>query len=269
MLNQVQATISNFSHSKTLKRGIGLLLLTSLLLFVVVAGRLSGRPQLPSVIIMPVSAALAEHKLLLTDRWIPASWGWLWQLRDQLLGQRKTIGIDSLIFSLKIAPEAFIAADFQGEPGFVGTNGLRIWMLSDFELNAIEQRLEGMVKTGNVEKISSPRFVTGDGIEAQASVADSIATINGQQKVSVTMSIFPRIYADSTDLTVAITYTESTTNQSAVTVGLGGIHMIQVRTNLEFAARLQIPSGCGAFLLGSNRKPTAVIMFAKLPPVKK
>ncbi len=269
MLNQVPVAATNLNHSKTLKRGIGLLLLIALLFLIVVAGLTSGHPQLPTVILMPVSEARAGHRLLLADRWFPASWGWLWQLRDQFLGQRKTIKIESFIFSIRVAPEAFIAANFQAEPEFVGASGLRVWVLNDLTLNAIQRRVERMEQTGGVEKISSPQFTTGDGIEAEASVTDLVATIGGPQKVGITMNTFPRIYAAATDLTVAITYTEPITNQAAVTLGLGGTNRIQVRTNLEFAASLQIPRGSGVFLLGGNQKSTAVIIFAKLPPVKK
>jgi hypothetical protein len=95
MLHQAQAIPTNLNRSKSFKRRMGLLLLIATLVLIGWAGLLSRRPQVPTVIVLPMSEARAGHKPLLRDRWIPTSWSWLWRLQGRLLGPRKAIEIDT------------------------------------------------------------------------------------------------------------------------------------------------------------------------------
>ena len=64
----------------------------------------------------------------------------------------------------------------------------------------------------------------------------------------MSLDCFPRIRRQSTDLFVDVTFSEATTNPAGAAT-LAPPAVISIQTNLDIAARVQIPKGSGVLLL--------------------
>ncbi|HTD85764.1 MAG TPA: hypothetical protein VK850_04245, partial [Candidatus Binatia bacterium] len=80
--------------------------------------------KLPELVLLPPTTTITHNPL--PERWIPGSWGWMWWLRDALLGKRTPVNCDAEVFQLTELP-AVGALDL-GKPA-LATNGLQMWSL--------------------------------------------------------------------------------------------------------------------------------------------
>src|SRR5439155_8413433 len=100
--------------------GVGLLLL-----------RPESRPPAP-VVLLPLPYK-APVRVPMPDRWIPPSWGWLWRLKESILGKRKVISLDIAGFDLEDRSEAFLSALSLRPPDCADTNGIKVWLIGEAE----------------------------------------------------------------------------------------------------------------------------------------
>jgi len=85
----------------------------------------------------------------------------------------------------------------------------------------------------------------------------------------LTLGCFARVRPDSTDLFASILLSEIVSN-AAARPGGSSLVSVSIQTNIDAALRVQIPKGCGMFLLdevpaGSSRKRIGVIIDPPQP----
>ena len=227
-------------------------------------------PPAPAIVI-PLHNGIPTQKPTLPERWIPPTWGWLWRLKESVLGRRKVITLNTTIIDCEGLSNFVASALSLWEPHFTDTNGLQVWILGDRELDALRRRLE---RTPGNNVLSSPRVTTADGIEARLSDSTMISIDGTQRDAGVVVDFLPRFRRDVTDLFALISHSGAVTNQAATTTGMPQANLVAIRTNFAAAVRIQIPKGSGVFLLGNehgvtNGKSIGVIISATLPPPKK
>jgi hypothetical protein len=66
------------------------------------------------------------------------------------------------------------------------------------------------------------------------------------------LDCFARVHSKSTDLFVNVTVSEALTNLAVTAAAQRPAASVSIQTNLDIAARLQIPKGSGALLLNST-----------------
>lgn len=182
-------------------------------------------------------------------QWTPAtpSWAWMWRLGDKLFGQRKPVNIYGEIVMFPGSTDSvMLAAQVLGKPGFLGQNGLNIWLVQEGELNSLRERLK---QTPGSHFVTRPRISTADGVGASLFTGESISLNGAANDVGLKVGCFARVHKESTDLFVDVTYSEALTNQGAITDDARPIASVSIQTNLDVAARLQIPKGSGVVLL--------------------
>src|SRR6266576_3830980 len=83
------------------QRRRGILILLAILL-VALSFWLFHRPPPPSpaIIVFPLPYQIPHTKVPLPDRWIPRSWGWMWRLKEAVLGRAKPIALGSTVFEV-------------------------------------------------------------------------------------------------------------------------------------------------------------------------
>lgn len=241
---------SNYRRAALFGAGL-LLLLTALLL------AFRGEPPLPSVLLLnrPLSPPVLPRDRL--SQWIPPSrtWGWANTVEDLLFGHRKAVNFDQEIFA--VSQQDGIAHSLGlGLPAFSRSSNLSVWFLSPGELKALRGRLEPVV-----ERINRAGINTAEGIGTGLFVGESVVLEGVTNQVGVEANYFARIRSNTTDLFANVQFSELETNE------FNGPDSpppnVVVRTNLDFTARMQIPTGCGFFLLNSSgpaKKCTAVIV---------
>jgi len=99
-------------------------------------------------------------------------------------------------------------------------------------------------------------------------VGESIVLNGSTNDVGLKAAFFPRVRKESTDLFAVISFSELVTNQPDVPYGFKAGSVVSIRTNLDFAARLQVPKGSGFLLLDGNSVGAARKRFGALiePP---
>ena len=95
------------------------------------------------VIVMPLPYTIPRQKVSLFDRWVPrrASWGWLWRLKETLLGRPKVCDLTATVVDFAGSGESFLTSHPLPTPAFTDANGLRIWLLSQTELSTLNRSL--------------------------------------------------------------------------------------------------------------------------------
>jgi hypothetical protein len=230
-----------------------LLALTGLVAFI----RPGGSPLAPVIVFS--EPYLVPSPISLFARWIPttAGWAWLWRLKEAVCGKIKPVSIDTDILTLsKTFTPTFGTPTFDGV-GSVDATRLRVWLLDAAELKSFRQQLKTV--TG-VVLVNSPRMITGDGIGASMFVGETIVLNGATNETGVRVAYLTRVRHDLIDLTAAIAFVESVTNEPLA---------VALQTNLNVKARFQIPKGKGVFLLQSfpsqtNQSAMGVIVSAKL-----
>jgi hypothetical protein len=190
--------------------------------------------------------------LLLRDRLfqeIPAapSWAWLWRLQDKLFGRRKPVNIYANIITFPDSVRAALLSSWVlASPSFLDASGLQVWLLPDAELKALHERLR---QTPGVDFLSRPRITTADGGGARMLMGGPISLNGSNNYVGLKLDCFPRVHSKSTDLFVSVTFSEVLTNPAVTAAALRPGALVSIQTNLDIAARLQIPKGNGVLLL--------------------
>jgi hypothetical protein len=212
---------------------------------------------------MPQSTSLFE-------RWVPLSWGWLWRLKEAVFVRRK-VDLEATIVELGDASGPALSGLALGEPSFTDTNGLRVWLLEETKVDEMRRQIARVA--GN-RVLSCSRISTADGIGASVFVGDPILVNGATNFVGTALDCFTRVHHDSTDLTANFRFSEVVTNQPVMTNGLPSEAVVSVQTNLDVAARLQIPMGGGVFLVDAGSKATngkrmGVILSARSPKARK
>jgi hypothetical protein len=188
--------------------------------------------------------------LLVRDRlvqWIPTAspWTWIPHLEDLLFGRRKPVNLYSDIVEIPHTVADGLSSQPRsnlGPPSFSTTNGLQIWVLDGRELKSLRDYLKN---SGDAHFLSHPRISTADGVEASMFVGESVLLYGTTNSVGLKAAFFPRARKACTDLFAMISFTDLATNQD----GLKTAGTVSIRTNLDIAARLQVPLGSGLFLL--------------------
>jgi len=205
-------------------------------------------------------------------RWIPhtSSWSWLWRVKDSVFGRPKPVNLQ--ISVIEVADSAqLIASHFSlAHPMAAQSNGLRVWLLPDPELDQLRRQL----KNDEANRfVNSARISTADEIAASLFTGETIVVKGSTNSVGLGVEVFPRVQRDSTDLTARILFSEAVTNLHLAGLEATSTAGISILTNLDVAARFQIPETGGVFLVnsgraGTNGKSTALILSAKQPGKK-
>jgi len=183
-------------------------------------------------------------------QWIPTASSWLPKVEDALLGPRKPVKVFAHIIALPMSPDENLPyLSTIGRPAFLATNGLQVWLLSGAKVAALRNKLKGAF---GVDYINQPRISTADGAEASLFVGESISLNGSTNEVGLRTAFFPRVHEDFTDLIAVVSFSELVTNQSGILTGGKATSPVWIRTNLDVAARLQVPKGSGLFLLNGR-----------------
>jgi hypothetical protein len=177
-------------------------------------------------------------------------WGWLWRLRSALLPANPTIDIETGLVRLTNSDKSLLVEALEGRTPFANSNGVRVWVLSEQELDLFGRRLEQ--KRDYSVRVS--RMTTGPGVLANQSMTTTVPIDGAQVPVgdSLTQAVLKR--GKSVELTGSFISWEAVTNTS--TRPSGQKEIISLRTNLTLAANLFILPGQGVFLLDTNRANT-------------
>lgn len=261
---------SLFQTSPSVRRGSILAgVVVACIAFVVV---FSHAPPPRPILVLPQPYHPPARRAAWPSRWIPVkpSWGWLWRLKEWVLGRPKPIDLVVAIYEFKAAPESVLAGLALGEPELTHTNGLRIWRLGDAELNALRRRLQDFPDS---RLLGSPRCSTADRIECSLFQGESFPLSGAMQRVGLMIDFYPRVRRDATELTTAIVLSEAVTNLPGTTAQAPSSGKISILTNLAVATRIQIPKGQGVFLLearpdAAGPRRIGVIISANQPRPK-
>lgn len=198
------------------------------------------------------------------DGRIPRSWGWAWQLKDLVLGRRATINLSAEIVSL---PEP---QDPGWEPlpleasNFSNPAGLEVWLLNTEQIAKLRSYFR---QTDEPSVLSRPRVSTAEGITAVLFSGETILLDGVTNMVGLEFLSHARNRSDGTDLIASFVVSELITN---ATLPTGNVGPLSVRTNLDAAIRVQVPTGKGVFLMqqklsDSPRKPIGVLLEPPRP----
>jgi hypothetical protein len=230
-------------------------------------------PPLPPVVIMPASYALPRQRMTLFESWIPRSpaWAWLWRLKEQIAGRHKTIGLTSTIMDLTGSGTSFRTNFSLPKPQFSNTSGLVVWLLDDTQLVKLCGLLE---RTPGTELLAAPRITTADGMQASLFSGTSVQIDGLPISAGASVDLLGRVRPDATDLTLILNFSEVITNQPGGIPSLRPTNTVSIQTNLSVAARIQIPTATGVFLLDdspskTNRKRIGVVLSVTPPLAKK
>ena len=180
-------------------------------------------------------------------RFIPASWGWMWQVEQAVFGQRKPVNLFAEVVEIADSSSPLLSGVLPEPPSFSGSNGLEVWLLEAERLRALHEQLNQIPGT---IRLSRPRISTADGIEGWLFQGSSIVLNGTTNQVGLAFGCCARVCRDATDLTACFTLSELVTNSA---VGLGeSSPVISVQTNLDTALRLHIAKGSGVFLLNGS-----------------
>jgi hypothetical protein len=225
------------------------------------------------IVVMPQSYAFPRQRISFFGKWVPRnpSWAWLWRLKELIAGRFKTIDLTATFIGCNSSSEFFLTDLSLPKPQFTNAAGLKIWLLDDADMNSLRGRFK---RTPGVELLASPRITTADGMKARLFSGTTVAIDGLPVSVGVSVDLLGRVRRESTDLTVLLTYSEAITNQPSPVPDSPPTNAISVQTGLAVAARLQIPTASGAFLLDNspgttNHNRIGVLLTITPPPSKK
>ena len=220
-------------------------------------------PRPPAVTILPRSTGLPQYRVRWPDRWIPANWGWLWRLKEAVLGKAKTVHLYSTILNFDGSPEFAASNLFLGKPTFSDTNEMLVWFLSTNSMNSLSLLAQ---KTPGCQVVASPRMTTADEVQARLFSGLTVPTEGGPSQVGISADFYPQLRRDFTELTALMICTEAVANESSTSAGgAAPMSTLSIRTNFATVARLCVPPGNGVFLLDAsqqarNGKRTGVLL---------
>ncbi|HSU55698.1 MAG TPA: hypothetical protein VLT36_16700 [Candidatus Dormibacteraeota bacterium] len=211
----------------------------------------------PAIELLPVSYKISQQKLPIPDRWIPMKWGWMWRLKEIVVGKARQISLQITVLHLAApsatqVPEQATTFEFSKPPDFVHEN-LRIWLLPNAQLAEVLKRLS---RTNRTRLGQRAGIMTADGIQA-------VLSMGGTGSQQLILDVFPRVFRDSFELTSICQSLDSGSNTLAAAV---------VNTNLSVATRIRLPRDSGFFLLQSGQYPgedeMALVIEASEPAQK-
>ncbi|HLH55101.1 MAG TPA: hypothetical protein VKY92_15955 [Verrucomicrobiae bacterium] len=210
--------------------------------------------RLPAVMILsrPFEAPSSPREALL--RWMPTGPGWQWA-RSIVFGHRKPVLFQTGVF---VSPSAVTRTTDLGAPVFTNDSGIEVWFLNAAQSHAFTADLPRIVADGNLVR---SRVSTCDGVTASLSTGQTVILNGSTNQVGVTTSFSTRTYGDHTDLWLSAFFSEIRTNNT-VQVETSSVSIV---TNLDVAARLQVPRGTGLLLLkphqdGDSRLRAGIVL---------
>jgi hypothetical protein len=234
---------------------------TILALGVLIAGCILGfrSDNGPAVMVVSAPHRLPTPNGPWLNRVVPYSWGWFWRFKQAVFGSPRAVNLEAAI--IRFPPNGVVTRSNLdlGEPTYVATNGIKLWVLAETDLNQVRR---ACLKVIGTEFLAQPRISTADAIGASLFAGEVLVLSGVTNSVGVSFDCYPRVHRGVTDLTTTLLVSEALTNGSSVTL----------QTNLELAARVQLQRGNGFFLLdqsnGTNSKSIGVFVSAKVPAKK-
>ncbi len=179
-----------------------------------------------------------------------SAWTWLWGKADVIFGRRKIINI---ITEAVAAPDSegadLLSRLSLGEPDFVESGRLQVWFLRADKMKSFRAQLRGLP---GAEILGAARFMTADGTGASLFQGESVVLKALTNEVGLKVDIFPRARPLGTDLIASLNYSRVMTNENAFSREGSSVTERVIHTDLEVAARLQIPIGGGVLLLNPH-----------------
>ena len=199
------------------------------------------QPNVPEVVLLPRATTIQYTPV--PDRWIPRTWGWMWRLRDLLLGRHAPVDFDAFILR---PVEPALAADLERLAApTLATNGLRIWSMPapKFDNATALARKSVANKPGAI----ASRINTADGCAATLFNGNTIPIAGGgSADVGFQLQVLPRTRKRATDVTFKVKWTEMLGRPQPIDPGATNI-----RTDLWQAVRVQVPIGNGIVVMQS------------------
>jgi hypothetical protein len=223
-------------------------------------------PPPPPVIVKRSPYVVFRPQTSPLQRWLPpAASFWIWRLKRLVLGKLQTVNLSGCVIRLGEG-SAGVISEVAGKQDFTETNGVRVWLLPNAQLDQLRLRLQPI--PGN-EIVFSPRISTADGIQASMFAGSQMVLQGVTNQVGSVLDCLVQVHRQVNELTTAISLTEIITNDTGPPNALVAI----IKTNLDLAARLQVPKGSGVFILDTragaeNRKQMAFILSVTQPTGK-
>jgi hypothetical protein len=212
----------------------------------VIVAMLFRRPE-PDLILLvrrPFSAPASLRDRV--ERWIPQNrrFGWAHRALDIFLGRRIPVNLDIEAFAF---PGAFSTSPIElglGRPsGLIRRDGLTLWLLSSDEVNTLRVRLEN-----NPARVCyRSRVSTADGIGAGLFMGSSLVLEGGTNQIGIQEEFLPLTGRRGLDLFASLRVSQVISNDPSHFDPTRAA--VFVRTNADFAVRLQLPYGRAAFVL--------------------
>ncbi|HEY5909348.1 MAG TPA: hypothetical protein VJA21_01955 [Verrucomicrobiae bacterium] len=215
------------------------------------AGFILLRPSSPAPVVVLsrpyLTPSLMRDRLV---RWVPAtaSWAWVPRLEDAILGRRKPVNIFADVVALPHSGRTAIALLPPNATTYSNASGLRLSFIRAEELKSLRERLK---QTPGASFVSHPRISTADGIGATLFVGQAVPLNGRTNHVGLSLDCYPLVHRRSTDLFTAVMFSEIITND-AISAGGAIAPTVSVRTNLDLAARLQVPKGHGVLFFRAS-----------------
>lgn len=193
-------------------------------------------------------------------------------MRYGLLGRKKVINIDSTIINLRASNSLMVVDLLPGQPDFARSDGLRVWRLSESEVNSLRKRLK---EATDDHILASSRVTTGDGAEAQIFCGSSIPINGKQQQVGFSVGLLPRIRKGITDLTAVAVFSEAETNQTTFVSKILRPVPLPFKPILPSGGRFQLSrESAGIFVFHSssgltNKKEIGLLLTSQVLQPKK
>lgn len=187
-------------------------------------------------------------------------WGWAWRVEQRLFGKRKPVNISTRIFQVSGPLDLLFRTVLPAEPSFSSSVGSQVWLIAKDQSEAL-RRCTSQELSLNI--IAAPRFATADGVGASMAIGSPPpGSTNGF--VGARIDVLGIRRKNATDLIYSCTVTELNTNTTSPE-SAGGLTTPLITTNLHVGFRVQIPSGCGLFLLqqpneSSSGRPMGVLI---------
>jgi hypothetical protein len=197
------------------------------------------RPSPPLPVLTPVALltnGFPAYKPTLFERYVPLNrgWAWLWKLRGLVVGTPRPINLSVTILSCSDLPP--LPA---GPPEYAGTNGLRVWFVSDADLVALRNQL---LQMPGAQIIAQPRISTSSGVECALQIGSLNARFLGH------------VHSEKLDLYTRLVDAEPGGQE-------GGIS-----TNIDLALRFQVPTTKSVFLLNKDARDHQTAVHISLKP---
>jgi hypothetical protein len=242
---EIHCHISFFNHhdasagkNSPLTKRSKIILLAALIVSVVTIAVLRWANQEPAVaastpiILFPPGYQIPTQGRNILDRVMPygPSGNWLWKVRYALFGRTKVIHIGATFFDF---PKSGLRVIEDLPPDLATPDGLQIWRLSGSQVSMLKIQAQNFV-------LSTPGIITGNNVRAGMVAGSSVLGI--PRTVGVNIDVLPSMRRDTMDLIGVYSFSEAITNPSSPPA-------ILIRTNFEFAARIQLPPEVGGILV--------------------